>query len=193
MIQLVFIINSILLGFGLAMDAFTVTIANTISVTNLKKSKIYFMSIMFGFFQFIMPVIGYVIVRYISIKISYISNIIHIIAFILLLIIGIKMIYESISNKIDSDIESTSDISIITIIIQAIATSIDAMSTGFAFAKYNIEQVLVASFIIAIVTFILCIVGAAIGKKFGLLLARKAKIYGGIILILIGLKILFKN
>ena len=178
MIQLVFIINSILLGFGLAMDAFTVTIANTISVTNLKKSKIYFMSIMFGFFQFLMPVIGYVIVRYISIKISYISNIIHIIAFILLLIIGIKMIYESISNKIDSDIESTSDISIITLIIQAIATSIDAMSTGF---------------IIAIVTFILCIVGAAIGKKFGLLLAKKAKIYGGIILILIGLKILFKN
>ena len=188
-----FIFNSILLGFGLAMDAFTVTIANTISVTNLKKSKIYLMSLTFGFFQFLMPVLGYTIVRYISNKITYLDSIIHIIAFILLLIIGGKMIYESLFKNINEDIQSISDISIVTIILQAIATSIDAMSTGFAFAHYDFPQVLVASIIIAIVTFVLCMIGSAIGNKFGLVLAKKAKVYGGAILILIGLKILVKN
>lgn len=183
------IINSFILGLGLAMDAFSICVANTMDNKYNKNVKTVIMPLIFAFFQFLMPLIGYLFVNVLSDNIAIINNCIHIISFLVLSYIGIKMIYESIVNKKNNINDSQDNSSFKLILVQGLVTSIDALSAGFAFSSYNIQSAIIASVVIGIVTFIMCVIGANIGRKVGTILTDNAKIYGGIILILIGLRI----
>lgn len=186
-----FFINSILLGIGLAMDAFSVSMANGLNDIKMNKRKIILIASVFAFFQFAMPMIGWICLHTIIQYFETFENFIPWIALILLTFIGIKMMVESTNaNKEDSNIKK---LSFGLLILQGIATSIDALSVGFTIAEYNLLMAFIASLIIAIVTFLLCIIGVIIGKKFGMHLSNKAQIIGGIILIIIGLEIFIKG
>ncbi len=186
-----FFINSILLGIGLAMDAFSVSMANGLNDIKMNKRKIILIASVFAFFQFAMPMIGWICLHTIIQYFEAFENFIPWIALILLTFIGIKMMVESTNaNKENSNIKK---LSFGLLILQGIATSIDALSVGFTIAEYNLLMAFIASLIIAIVTFLLCIIGVIIGKKFGMHLSNKAQIIGGIILIIIGLEIFIKG
>lgn len=185
--DLMFFVNSILLGVGLAMDAFSVSMANGLNETNMKKGKMCGVAGLFAFFQALMPMIGWICVHTIVTKFAAFEKFIPWIALILLVFIGGKMLFDGIKNK-DSD-EEKPGVGISALLVQGVATSIDALSVGFTIAEYNLTMAVVAAVIIAVVTFVICMAGIAIGKKFGTKLSNKAQIFGGVILIAIGLEI----
>ncbi|MCI5827613.1 MAG: manganese efflux pump MntP family protein [Lachnospiraceae bacterium] len=187
-LELVF--QSIALGVALAMDAFSVSMANGLNDPGMKKKKMCVIAGTFAGFQFAMPMIGWFCVTTIKDIFSMFEKLIPWIALILLLIIGGKMLLDGIRGG-DEDEENSSELGVKLLIVQGIATSIDALSTGFTTSAYSAFQAFISSLIIAIVTFVICIAGVKIGKKFGVKLAGKAQILGGVILILIGLKICF--
>ena len=172
----VLIVNSILLGIGLAMDAFSVSIADGLNEPKMKKGKFFSIAGVFAFFQALMPLTGWICVHTVIKYFKIFEKFIPWIALILLVFIGMKMIIEAV-------------ITIRLLIVQGIATSIDALSAGFTIAEYGILSALLCAGIISVVTFIICIVGLLIGKKVGDKLSTKAQIFGGIILIGIGLEI----
>lgn len=182
-----FFFTSIMLGVGLAMDAFSVSLANGMNETKMKKRRMNLMAGTFAFFQFAMPMIGWICVATIVQIFTSFQKFIPWIALILLSFIGGKMLYEGIKNK--DSVEEKPAASIWALIVQGVATSIDALSVGFTISNYNWIQALVACLIIAIVTFGICFGGICIGKKFGNKLSNKASILGGVILILIGIEI----
>lgn len=188
--DLLFFLNSILLGIGLAMDAFSVSVANGLNEPKMSSSKKMLISITFGIFQLAMPLLGFVFVHYLLEAFTTFEKFIPWIALILLLYIGGKMLIEAISNK-DNDEKPT--IGIKELIIQGIATSIDALSVGFTIAKYNFLMALVESTIIGVTTTLICIVGIEIGKRFGNKYSKSASILGGVILIIIGLEIFIEG
>ena len=185
--EFTFFFNSILLGTGLAMDAFSVSLANGLNETKMKLPKMLSIAGIFAFFQFLMPMIGWLCVHTVSEHFSAFEKFIPYIALILLSIIGINMIIEGI--KIKNCDECSASIGLWALILQGIATSIDALSVGFRIAEYAFIKAFSACLIIAIVTFIICFAGVIIGKKFGTALSGKASIFGGLILIFIGLEI----
>lgn len=204
MAVLFLLVNSILLGFGLAMDAFSVSVANGIANPGMKKSKRYQIAGTFAVFQFLMPMIGWGLVELLKEKFAVVEKFIPWIALILLLFIGCKMIVEAIrdakesKNEDDTDKEAVKEVSgkkltFATLIVQGIATSIDALSVGFTIADYNLLQALAATAIIGVVTFIICLFGVFLGRRVGMKLAHRATIVGGIILIAIGLEIFIKG
>lgn len=180
------ILNSILLGVGLAMDAFSVSVANGLNEPLMKKNRMISISLVFGVFQTAMPLIGWFLVHTLIEKFKAFEKFIPWIALLLLAYIGIKMIIDGASNN---DEQCQSSLSFSGLIIQGIATSIDALSVGFTIANYSFSSALLETIIIGIVTFIISILGIVIGKKFGTKFSNKASIFGGIILILIGLEI----
>ena len=184
---LVLIVNSILLGVGLAMDAFSVSIANGLNEPKMKASKSLSIAGVFAFFQALMPLIGWTCVHTIIKYFKIFEKFIPWIALILLAFIGIKMIVEAVKNK-DKE-EAAGILTVRLLIVQGIATSIDALSTGFAIAEYGILEALLCAGIISVVTFAICMIGIFIGKKVGDRFSTKAQIFGGIILIGIGLEI----
>lgn len=180
------ITSILLIGIGLAMDAFAVAICKGLSMKKLEWKKAIIIALYFGIFQAVMPVIGYFLGTSFE---SLVTQIDHWIAFILLGIIGMNMIKEA----FDKCCENANDkVDFKTMIVLAIATSIDALAIGitFAFLKTNIT---LAAIIIGIVTFVLSLMGVKIGNKFGNKYQKKAEIFGGIILILIGTKILLEH
>ncbi|GAA0126447.1 MULTISPECIES: manganese efflux pump MntP family protein [Clostridium] len=180
------IISIFLTALALAMDAFAVSLSIGMKSKNERIKNGLKAGLYFGIFQGAMPLIGWLL----GIKFTnYIVKFDHWIAFILLAIIGGKMIYEAIKGE-ESDI--TSDLSVKVMTILAIATSIDALAVGVSFAFLNVSIVLAASSI-AIITFIACFIGVFIGQKLGDVLGGKAEFLGGIILILIGTKILLEH
>lgn len=181
-----FIANSILLGAGLAMDAFSVSCANGLNEPDMKPGRMSMIAGMYGWFQFMMPMIGWICVRKIAEYFEVFRKFIPWIALILLLFIGGKMLLEGIRGGQGEENET---LSFGTLILQAVATSIDALSVGFTIAEYNVTMALTACLLIAIVTYAICMGGLAIGKKVGTKLTGKASILGGIILIAIGLEI----
>lgn len=185
-----FFINSILLGVGLAMDAFSVSVANGLNEPNMSKTKSLGVSLTFGVFQFAMPMIGWVCVHFLLESFNSFQKYIPWIALILLLYIGGKMLIETILNKNE---EEKPAVSVTELIIQGIATSIDALSVGFTIAEYNLSLAMIESIIIGVVTTIICIAGIIIGKKFGNRFSKSASIIGGIILIAIGVEIFIKG
>ena len=193
--NLIFLLNSVLLGVGLAMDAFSVSIANALSESQMKKGRMCFIAGVYAFFQFAMPMIGWICVHTILEYFNKFQILIPWIALILLLYIGGKMIWEAFHEEGDSDADGTvkSLLTFSVLMIQGIATSIDALSVGFTIADYGFVMALVASLIIAVVTFAICITGLIIGKKAGSRLSSKATILGGIILIGIGIEIFIKG
>lgn len=180
--------SAILLGVGLAMDASAVSIVNGIKYANYKTKEMLISALFFGFFQGLMPLIGYFIILPF---ISYVEVVDHWIVFGILAFLGIRMIREGL--KKDDDIcngcETFSNKILIT---EAIATSIDALSVGVSLPLLSINPFL-ACLIIAIVTTICCLIAHQLGKHLGVLLKDKAIIFGGIILVLIGLKTLLEH
>lgn len=194
--NLVFFFNSALLGVGLAMDAFSVSLANGLAEPDMKKSKMNLIGGTFGFFQAFMPMVGWVCVHTIVQVFGAFEKFIPWIALILLLYIGGKMLLESISNirkgKEGEEVE-IAQVTFGALMVQGVATSIDALSVGFTIANYGWLQALVCALIIAVVTYLISIIGLNIGKKVGTRLSNKAGILGGSILIFIGLEIFIKG
>ncbi len=186
MIDFVLVFNSILLGVGLAMDAFSVSLANGLGEPKMKVHKMCVIAGVFAVFQALMPLIGWFFVHTLVSVFSAFQPFIPWIALALLGFIGGKMIYEGVHGCEDGN---CSRVTLITLLVQGVATSIDALSVGFTIAEYNFLQALVSALIIAVVTFAICFAGITIGKKAGVHLAGKAGIFGGAILILIGLEI----
>ena len=191
MFDITFFINSILLGVGLAMDAFSVSLANGLNEPKMKTPKVCGVAGIFSLFQFAMPMIGWVCVSTIARYFAIFEKCIPWIALLLLGYIGGKMLYEGIANK-DSEEEKPA-IGLKGLIVQGVATSIDALSVGFTISDHNFPQALIACLLIGIVTFFICFAGILIGKKAGTKLAGKAGILGGVILIAIGIEIFVTN
>lgn len=183
-----FYFNSILLGVGLAMDAFSVSMANGLNEPKMKKRKMLGIAGMFAFFQALMPMTGWVCVHSLLKYFTAFEKFVPWIALILLCFIGGKMLIEGIKNK-DGTPEENIGLGIGALIVQGIATSIDALSVGFTISEYDMFSALLASLIIATVTFFICLGGVVIGRKAGTHLSGKAGILGGAILIFIGLEI----
>ena len=185
-------LNSILLGFGLALDAFSVSVADAMANPNMKSGKKISIALTFAVFQTLMHLVGWFCVRTIADKFSLFQKAIPYIALILLAYIGIKMIIESRKDG-EEENEGVAALTFATLIIQGVATSIDALSVGFAIADYSSLEALVSTLIIGITTFIICIFGLELGKKVGKAFSDKATLFGGCILIIIGLEIFIKG
>lgn len=189
--SLVFFVNSILLGAGLAMDAFSVSLANGLHQPQMKKGKMCTVAGVFAGFQALMPMIGWICVHTLLQAFEWFENLIPWIALLLLLYIGGKMLWEGLHPCEEEEEEEgcPRKDGFAALMIQGIATSIDALSVGFTISEYNLVMAVVAALIIAAVTFVICMAGLEIGKRFGTKLSGKADILGGVILIGIGLEI----
>lgn len=185
--NLMFFVNSTMLGVGLAMDAFSVSLANGLNEPQMKKSRMCKIAGVFAGFQALMPFIGWVCVHTVLQYFKVFESFIPWIALILLCCIGGKMLKDGIQNK-GEEVEKA-EVGLKALMIQGVATSIDALSVGFTIAEYGLFMALVAVLIIGVLTFFICFWGLALGKKFGIMFANKATIFGGVILIIIGLEI----
>lgn len=178
-----------LIGIGLSADAFSVAVCKGLNMRKLNLKHAYIIAVFFGGFQAIMPLIGYLLGTSFS---SYIESFDHWVAFVLLVFIGGKMAMEALRDKEDDGEEKTDVLKIGELTIMSIATSIDALAVGitFAFLKVNI---LLSVLLIGVTTFALSLAGVLIGNKFGARYKNKAELAGGIILVLIGVKILLEH
>lgn len=180
------ILEIFLIGVGLSMDAFAVSVCKGLSMKKLDWKKAIIIALYFGVFQAVMPVIGYFLGTTFE---NLVTQIDHWIAFILLGIIGANMIKEALGKESEN---SNDKVDFKTMIVLAIATSIDALAVGITFAFLKTE-ILSAVTMIGIITFILSLIGVKIGNKFGDKYEKKAEFLGGVILILIGVKILIEH
>ena len=180
------ILELILISVGLAMDAFAVSVCKGLSMKKMSWKKAWLITIYFGVFQALMPVIGFLLGTSFE---SIVTSVDHWIAFILLGIIGGKMIKEAFDTECET---CDDDTSLKTMAVLAIATSIDALAVGITFAFLKVNLVLAVS-LIGIITFALSIFGVKIGNKFGDKYERKAELAGGCILVLLGAKILLEH
>ena len=169
-----FFMNSVLLGVGLAMDAFSVSLANGMNEKNMKKSRMAYIAGVYAFFQFLMPMIGWICVHTIVQVFGQFQKFIPWIALILLL-------------QSEEEKEEVKRLSFAVLMMQGIATSIDALSVGFTTAGYDLVMAVVCSLIVAVVTFVICETGLCLGKTLGTKLSGKADVLGGVILIGIGI------
>ena len=190
-LDFLFFLNSVLFGVGLAMDAFSVSMANGLADPGMKGGRMSLIAGTFCFYQIIMPLAGWFCVRTVADAFTAFQRFIPWIALILLLYIGGKMLIEGIKNE--GEASGSSSLGFGELMVQGVATSIDALSVGFTISDYSPLSAVIESVIIGIVTFIICIAGLLIGKKFGTRLAGKASILGGVILILIGIEIFIKG
>lgn len=179
-----------LTGIALAMDAFAVSICKGIKMPKLRKSHIVIIAVFFGGFQMLMPLIGWLLG---SQFVQYISKFDHWIAFALLAFIGVKMAIESFKHEEEECCKCASKLDLKELVVLAIATSIDALAVGITFALYPDINILSSISIIGIVTFIICAGGVVIGHKFGAKFKSKAELLGGIVLVIIGLKLLIEG
>ena len=189
--SLIFFINSILLGVGLAMDAFSISMADGLNEPKMCIRRMFLIAGVYGFFQFVMPMMGWVCIHTIVVYFNAFDKIIPGIALILLIFCGSKMVIEG--TKGDEGSETDLRLGTGTLMIQGVATSIDALSVGVTIADYCFFMALAASLIISVVTFLICVAGLIIGKKIGITLSKKAAIFGGIILIGIGIEIFIRG
>lgn len=190
-IDLLFVLNSILFGVGLAMDAFSVSLANGLNEPDMKLPKMCTVAGTFGVFQTLMPVIGWICVHTAAAKFAAFEKYIPWIALILLLFIGGSMLLEGLRGEAGE--KGSREVGFLALAVQGVATSIDALSVGFTIAGYGFREALIESLIIGVVTFIICMAGLVIGRKFGTKLAGKASVLGGCILIAIGIEIFIKG
>jgi len=182
-----FFVTNLLLGVGLAMDAFSVSLANGLNEPKMRRRKIAGVAGVFAVFQGIMPLTGWVCVHTIVQYFCAFADAIPWIALILLGFIGGKMLYEGVRGG-DGE-EEKPGVGFVALMVQGVATSIDALSVGFTIAEYDLVSAIIAVLLIAAVTFVICTAGILIGRKAGTKLAGKAGIFGGVILIAIGLEI----
>ena len=180
-----------MLGTGLAMDAFSVSLANGLAEPKMKAKRMAVIAGIFAGLQGLMPMIGWVCVHTIVVYFKAFEKFIPWIALALLLFIGGKMLIEGIKG--DTEQEEDSRLGLGALMVQGIATSIDALSVGFTIAEYDRIHALVAALIISGVTFVICFAGLVIGKRFGTKFSRQATILGGLILIGIGIEIVITS
>ena len=185
--MVLFLVNSVLFGVGLAMDAFSVSMANGLAEPEMKKNRMCLIAGTFCFFQIAMPLLGWLCVHTIAELFSSFQRFIPWIALILLLYIGGKMLLEGFRGGESG--EGSPAVGFGELMVQGVATSIDALSVGFTISEYSFPEALAESLIIGAVTFAICMGGLAIGKKFGTKLAGRASVLGGVILIAIGIEI----
>lgn len=186
-----FFFNSILLGVGLAMDAFSVSLANGLNEPHMKKRKMCGIAGIFAGFQIAMPLIGWACVSTVAQYFEAFQQLIPWIALALLGYIGGKMLYDGWRHK-DTENEAAA-VGLQALLMQGVATSIDALSVGFTIADYSWLEAVAACLLIGAVTFLICFFGLMLGKTVGTRLAGKADILGGVILIFIGLEIFFSH
>lgn len=180
------IIEILLISICLAMDAFAVSVCKGLSIKKMSWKKAIIVGAYFGSFQAVMPILGYFLGTTFE---AFITNIDHWIVFTLLLAIGLNMIKEA-SNK---EVENFNDkLDMKNMFILAIATSIDALAVGITFACLKVTIIL-PTIVIGIITLILSIIGVKIGNRFGDKYKNKAEYAGGVILILIGIKVLLEH
>lgn len=187
----VFFINSVMLGVGLAMDAFSVSMANSLNEPDMSPGKMCCIAGVFAAFQALMPMAGWICVHTILLYFTALQRFIPWIALILLSYIGGKMIYDS--KRSPDEGSTAASLSLGVLLAQGVATSIDALSVGFTIAEYGFAMALCCSLIIAAVTFFICMGGLALGKRFSAALSGKASVLGGVILIIIGIEIVLSN
>ncbi len=185
-----FFFNSALFGVGLAMDAFSVSVANGLHEPCMNRRKGVMIAGLFAFFQTLMPLVGWFCIHNLLRYFQAFSKAVPYISLALLGFIGGKMIVDGLRRE---ETETCSRIGFGAILLQGVATSIDALSVGFTIATYGWLQALVCALIIGGITFGICLAGVWIGKKFGTKLSEKAIFFGGIILIFIGLEIFITN
>ena len=184
-------LNLLMIAVGLAMDAFAVSMTNGMCTSHRSDKQSFFgnallWSSMFGLFQGLMPMLGNKKKKTFA---DFISSIDHWVAFVLLALIGGKMLWEG-AHAEEEECQTT--LSFVAILTQAVATSIDALAVGVSFALLQVD-ILWASAVIALVTLLFSLVGSYLGKAFGSLLKSKAEVFGGVVLILIGVKILLEH
>lgn len=187
--NVMFFFNSILLGVGLAMDAFSVSLANGLNEPRMSPRRSCVIAGTFAFFQFLMPVVGWMCVHSLVEKFASFERFVPWIALLLLLYIGVSMLRDGLAGEA----EESPGVGAGALLVQGIATSIDALSVGFTIAEYDIVAALAASLIIAAVTFVICLGGLKLGRAAGTRLAGKASVLGGVILIFIGIEIFLKG
>lgn len=188
--SILFFLNSALLGVGLAMDAFSVSLANGLHEPQMRVKKMAGIAGVFGAFQAIMPMAGWLCVHTIVEYFQAFEKFIPWVALILLGYIGSSMLLNGIRSTEEEEVPGVGKKALL---VQGIATSIDALSVGFTIADYNWLMALVCSLIVAVVTFIISMTGLHLGKRVGTRLSNKADILGGVILIAIGLEIFISN
>lgn len=185
--NLFFFLNSVLLGVGLAMDAFSVSLANGLHEPDMDRRRMCTIAGVFAVFQAAMPMFGWICVHTLLQYFTVFSKFIPWIALLLLVFIGGKMVVDGM--KKESMETETPKVGMAALLLQGVATSIDALSVGFTIAEYGFVMALVCALIIAGVTFVICVAGLHIGKKFGTKFSNKAATFGGTILIIIGIEI----
>ncbi len=190
--DITFYITSLMLGVGLSMDAFSISLVAGLNAPGIKKRKITLIAGTFALFQALMPILGWVCVHTVVEYFTALQKFIPIIAFLILSFIGIKMIIEG-KRPEGEDSCAVFRLTFTSLIVQAVATSIDALSVGFKIVDYNFLEALVSALIIALVTFVICFFGVILGKKTGTLLSGKANMLGGAILVIIGVHILLDS
>lgn len=183
-----FFVNSVLFGVGLAMDAFSVSMANGLNDPRMKPGRMVLIAGVFSVFQTAMPLLGWLCVHTIAQTFTAFQTFIPYIALVLLLYIGGKMLFEGIRCN-SGGACPIGGVSFGALLVQGVATSIDALSVGFTIAEYPAGMAVAEALIIGVVTFFICMAGLFIGKKFGDKLKNKASILGGVILIVIGIEI----
>ena len=183
------LLNSLLLGVGLAMDAFAVSAATGLAQPSMGRGRAFGICGTFGGFQFAMPVIGWLLVHTAAEHFEFFRRFIPWIALLLLGYIGGKMLYEGFKGGGEASVVSDAK----SLILLALATSIDALSTGFAISDYKTADAFICAAIIGVVTVGICLLGVLLGKKIGSRIAGRASVLGGVILIAIGLEIFAKG
>lgn len=189
-----FVLESALLGVGLAMDAFSVSLANGLREPGMGPGRMGRIAGVFALFQYLMPLLGWVCVHTVVELFSSLERLIPWCALLLLGWIGGKMLLEGLRERSGAE-EGKSDHRLTgrDLVLQGVATSIDALSVGFTIEQYQLAAANLAALIIGGVTFVICMAGLAIGKKAGTRLSRYASILGGVILIAIGFKIFLEG
>jgi len=180
------VLDILLIGVALSADALSVTICNVLCNPHLPRSRRVAMPVLFGLFQGLMPLIGFYAG---TLAASFIERYAGIISFVILAVIGGKMLWDAFHESADKDSCPTT-ISYGTLLLQAVATSIDAFAVGVSFCAEGADIWLAAP-IIAVCTFVICLVALLVANRFGDKLGKRAQIAGGVILILIGVKALF--
>ena len=191
MTLLPFLLENIILGIGLSMDAFSISLANGLAEPKMRFPKAAVIAAIFAIPQFIMPLIGWTCVHTVAEHFIFFKKLIPWFALILLSYLGGNMLFSGIRNGYER--EPYSSVNIGALLITGIATSVDTLSVGFTISDYNFAEALGCSLIIGAVTFVFCVAGVYTGKKFGKALANKAEILGGAILIFIGIEIFISS
>lgn len=186
-----FTLNSVFLGIGLAMDAFSVSLANGLSDPKMRSRKILAIAGTFALFQALMPMLGWISVRRMVRCFQALKPLIPWVSLFLLIYIGIEMI--SAGRHHQQTTPEPLKLGLVTLLVQGVATSIDALSVGFTIAQYGTAAASLCAGIVAAVTFLICLAGVLIGRKLGTGLSGKAMILGGVILILVGTEIWLKG